>query len=191
MNYIDGKMIRSLRETRNMTQAELGEKLGVTDKTVSKWETGRGLPDITILPELAGCLGVSVVELMAGETISNDNVSANMKKTRFYVCPVCGNIIQAVGQGLIACHGITLPPQEAEEAGDIMTVACLENDYVVTIESPMRKDDYVSFAAYVSSDSTQLVRLYPEQEPMARFMRKGHGVIYAYDVRRGLYQKKV
>ena len=52
MNYIAGDTIRRLREGKKLTQRELAERLCVSDKTVSKWETGRGLPDITILPEL-------------------------------------------------------------------------------------------------------------------------------------------
>ena len=64
--YVTGSTIRNLREDRRMTQAELAEKLGVSSKTVSKWETAKGLPDITLLQPLAQALGISVIELMNG-----------------------------------------------------------------------------------------------------------------------------
>lgn len=189
MHYIDGKMLKALREKRNMTQTALAERLHVSDKAISKWETGRGFPDISILDELAKALQISVVELLAGDQVKNENVCANMRKSLFYVCPVCGNVIHSVGEGVFSCHGIVLPPLEAEEAQ--MEVTCVENEYVVSLESPMRKDDYISFMAYVTSDSTQIIKLYPEQTAEARFIRRGHGMIYAYEVRNGLYQMKI
>ena len=96
-NYVTGAVIKALREKQNLTQKELAEQIGVSDKTVSKWETGKGLPDITLLEPLAGALGVSVTELLAGEIRVNTNRAGNMLRSKFYVCPVCGNVIHAVG----------------------------------------------------------------------------------------------
>ena len=62
-----GKFIASLRKGKGLTQAALAQKLNISNRTVSKWETGDGLPDISILPELACELGVSTDELLAGE----------------------------------------------------------------------------------------------------------------------------
>ena len=59
--YVTGTTIKNLRETRNMTEAELAERIGVRSKTVSKWETAKGLPDITLLQPLAQALGISVI----------------------------------------------------------------------------------------------------------------------------------
>ena len=59
-NYVTGDTIRYLRERRHLTQRELAERLNVSDKTISKWETSRGLPDITLLEPLASTLSVSV-----------------------------------------------------------------------------------------------------------------------------------
>ena len=106
--YVTGIVIKQLREGRKLTQAELAEKIGVSAKNVSKWETGKGLPDISLLQPLAGALGVSVIELMNGEPVANRNVSANMLRGKFYVCPVCGNVIHNMGSALISCCGITL-----------------------------------------------------------------------------------
>lgn len=60
--YVTGGTIRALREQQHMTQAELAEKLCVSDKAVSKWETGKGLPDVAIIEELAKALGTSITE---------------------------------------------------------------------------------------------------------------------------------
>ncbi len=114
MNYVTGKVIRELREKKQLTQKQLADELQVSDKTISKWETDRGLPDIGLIGPLARVLGVSVAEILVGEYAVNDNRSANMRKGSFYVCPVCGNVIWSVGQGAYGCCGITLPALEAE-----------------------------------------------------------------------------
>ena len=64
-----GKFIASVRKELNLTQAQLGEKLGVTGKTVSKWETGIYMPDLSLLKSLSEILGVSIYELLDGERI--------------------------------------------------------------------------------------------------------------------------
>ena len=113
--YVTGAAIKDLREKRGMTQAELADKIGVSSKTVSKWETAKGLPDISLLQPLAQALGISVIELMNGEPITNRNVSANLLRCRLHVCPICGNVIHALGDALVSCCGVTLPALEAEE----------------------------------------------------------------------------
>lgn len=70
-SYVTGTAIRRLREAKHMTQAELAEKLAVSAKAISKWETAHGLPDISLLEPLAAALGVSVLELMQGEPVVN------------------------------------------------------------------------------------------------------------------------
>lgn len=64
------------------------------------------------MEELSKALGISIGELLTGEYRKNENRSGNMKKMKFYVCPVCGNVIAAVGAGSFSCCGITLPEQE-------------------------------------------------------------------------------
>lgn len=99
MSYVTGNTIRTLRIKHGITQKELAEKLNVSDKTISKWETEKGLPDISIVEELAKALHVSLTELFTGDLKTNENVSGNIKRIQFYVCPICGNIITAVGEG--------------------------------------------------------------------------------------------
>ena len=67
-----GLFLCLLRKQKGMTQAELAARIGVTDKAVSRWETGKGFPDITLLPPLAEALGTSVAELLAGEPLTTE-----------------------------------------------------------------------------------------------------------------------
>ena len=112
--YVTGAAIRELRQQKNMTQLQLAQKLNVSDKAVSKWETGKGYPDITLLEAIADAFGISVTELISGNRISNRNVSANMMKSGFCVCPVCGNVIHTMGEAVIQCHGVQLLSAEPE-----------------------------------------------------------------------------
>ena len=190
-SYVTGSAIRQLRESRQLTQAALAEKIGVSSKTISKWETGKGLPDISLLQPLAQALGISVIELMNGEQIINKNVSANMLRCKFYVCPVCGNVIHSAGNAVVSCCGITLPPLEAEEADEdhMLTAEDVEDEHFVTVHHPMTKQHYISFLAYVTSDRLQLVKLYPEGEAQTRLQMRGLGTLYYYCNRHGLYKK--
>ena len=191
--YITGPAIKLLREKQNMTQAELAEKIGVSSKTISKWETAKGLPDITLLQPLAQALGVSVIELMNGEHITNQNVSGNMLRCKFYVCPICGNVIHTTGNTLVSCCGITLPALEAEEMDEehTLTMESVEDEKFVTIDHPMTKEHYISFLAYVTSDRLQMVKLYPEGNAETRFQLRGRGFLYFYCNRHGLFKKKI
>ena len=190
--YVTGTTIKNLRETRNLTQAELAEQIGVSSKTVSKWETAKGLPDITLLQPLAQALGISVIELMNGEHITNKNISANMTRCKFYICPICGNIIHSTGNTLISCCGITLPPLEAEEADEHhgITVENVEDEHFITVRHPMTKNHFISFVAFVTSDRLQLVKLYPEGNAETRMQLRGRGSIYYYCNRHGLFRVK-
>ena len=191
--YVTSAAIRQLREKRNLTQAELGERIGVSSKTISKWETAKGLPDISLLQPLSQALNVSVIELMNGEQIINRNISANMLRSKFYVCPVCGNVLHSTGDALISCCGITLPALEAEEADDdhMITVERVEDERFVTVDHPMTKQHYISFLALVTSDRIQMVKLYPEGNAETRFQPRGLGMLYWYCNRHGLFKKKM
>ena len=190
--YVTGNTIRQLRELRKLTQAELGEIIGVSSKTVSKWETGKGLPDISLLQPLAQALGISVMELLNGEHIINKNTSANLLRSKFYICPICGNVLHSTGNALISCCGVTLPPLEAEEADEAhcLTVENVEDEQFITIHHPMTKQHFISFAAFVTSDRIQLVKFYPEGNAETRLQLRGMGYLYYYCNRHGLFRKK-
>ena len=193
MSYITGKTIKQLRECKDMTQKELARKISVSDKTISKWETSKGLPDIGIIEDLAKELGVSIAELLTGDYRINDNQSANMRKTHFYVCPVCGNIITSVGKGSFSCCGISLPEQEVDDGSGehSIVIDTIEDEYCITLHHTMTKQHYISFVAYVTSDHVSIVKLYPEQDISVRFRKSGHGIIYAYCNRDGLFRRSV
>ena len=160
---------------------------------MSKWETARGLPDISLLDPLAAALDVSVMELMSGNTVINRNMSANMLRSKFYVCPVCSNIFHAMGEAVISCCGVMLPPLDAEEPDDAhkITVENVEDEQFVVVHHPMTKQHYISFLAYVTSDKLQLVKLYPEGNAECRFRFRGVGYLYWYCNRHGLMKQKV
>ena len=204
-SYISGASIRALRERAGMTQRHLADRLGITDKAVSKWETDRGLPDITLVEPLACALGVSVAELLSGEQIVNANRAGNLLRAKFYVCPLCGNVIHATGEASISCCGIALPVLEVENAVDGRIPAAPENaaaadpsvhlprvevadgEVYLTMEHPMGKDHFISFMAYVTTDQVFFRKLYPEQTADARFPYRGPGTIFAYCNRHGLF----
>ena len=191
-SYVTGDVIRRLRENKRMTQEELAEKICVSSKAVSKWETGKGLPDISLLEPLAEALGISMIELFSGDAVQNRNRSANMTKTAYYVCPVCGNVICSAGEAVVSCCGIALPPLEAEEADGEHAIRAeiVEDEFYVTVRHPMTKDHYLSFLAAVSDQGIQFVKLYPEGEAEARFKISRVKYLYAYCNRHGLFRVK-
>ena len=190
--YVTGAVIRRLRDAKKMTQEELAEKIHVSSKAVSKWETGAGFPDVSLLEPLAEALGISVIELLSGEDVQNRNRASNMLKGRFYVCPVCGNIVRSVGDAVVSCCGITLPPQEAEAPDEehAVRVETLEDEYYVTLAHPMTKEHYISFLAAVSDQGLQFVKLYPEGNAEAYFKRSRVRKLCAFCNRHGLFELK-
>lgn len=191
--YITGTTIKKLREAKEITQQQLAQEIGVSDKAVSKWETAKGLPDITLIEPLAKALGVSVMELISGDTVINKNISANMLRTKFYVCPVCGNVIHSTGNTLVSCCGITLPALEAEETDEEHTINIepVEDEKFITVKHEMTKSHYISFIAYVTSDKIHFVKLYPEGNAETRMQFRGRGFLYIYCNRHGLMKKKI
>lgn len=86
-----------------------------------------------------------------------------------------------------------LPEQEPEkmEEGHQLVVETVDNEYSVTMAHPMTKTHYISFIAYVTSDAVEMVKLYPEQDISVRFRKKGHGFLYCYCNRHGMFRMLV
>ena len=207
--YVTGSAIKALREDRGLTQDRLADRLGVSGKAVSRWETGRGYPDITLLEPLAEALGVSVIELLAGEAVTNRNRAGNLSRSRLYVCPICGNVVHSAGSAVVSCCGVVLPPLEAEEPdgshailaepvededpddGHALRREAVEDEWLVSLDHPMTKEHYISFLAWVSTDRLELVKLYPEGPAAARLRCRGMGRLYAYCSRHGLFSIKI
>lgn len=191
-NYVSPEAIKMFRAARELTQAELASAVGVTDKAVSKWETGRGAPDISLVDPLARALGVSVAELFTGELVVNANRSANMMRSRLYVCPICGNVVHAMGEGMFHCCGEALFPLEEEEPDDAhdLHVEVTDGRFYATLDHPMTKSHYVSFVAYVTLGRFTIEKLYPEQDVAASFPIAGAGRIYWFCNQHGLFVQK-
>ena len=191
--YITGAAIRTLREKKGLSQTQLAERIGVSSKAVSKWETAKGLPDITLIEPLAKELGVSVLELISGDAVINQNISSNILRSKFYVCPLCGNIIRTTGDTLISCCGITLPPLEAEDVDDDheVTVEAVEDEHFITVKHDMTKSHFISFLAHLTSDRVQFVKLYPEGNAQTRMQLRGRGYLYLYCNKHGLMKKRI
>lgn len=192
-NYITGEAIRTLREKLHLTQSQLAEKLCVSDKAVSKWETGKGFPDILLIEPLAEVLRVSVPELLSGEKIMNANRSANIMKSNIYVCPICGNILLSTGAALVSCCGVTLTPEEAEIADEAhqLKIKKVDDEYHISVSHPMTKEHYISFVAYCTAERFEMVKLYPEGSTEINFFSRGHGRIYWHCNHHGLFCEKV
>ncbi|MBR3841687.1 MAG: helix-turn-helix domain-containing protein [Christensenellaceae bacterium] len=191
-SLIVGNTIRILRKRKGMTQAMLADKIGVGAKAVSKWENAKGLPDIALLAPLAEALGISVAELISGEPIRNRNISSNLLRAKFYICPICGNVLFCMGEASISCCGIMLAPLPAKEADEahMLSLEAVEDEHFIRIEHEMKKDHFISFVAFVSADGLQLKKLYPEGNAETRLRLRGHGLLYWYCSRDGLFKMK-
>jgi len=191
--YVTGTVIKDLREKKNMTQVELAERLCVSDKTISKWERGKGYPDISLLEPISRVFGISVTELISGNAVHNANVSANMLRSKIYVCPICGNVIHSMGEAVVQCHGMLLMPCQAEETDEnhMIFIESIEDEYYVRIEHDMTKEHYISFVAALSADKLQMIKLYPEGNAEARFKINGVKKLLFYCNRDGLFYLNV
>ena len=191
--YVTGTMIRRLRESKNMTQHQLAEKISVSDKAISKWETGRGYPDISLIEPLAEALGVSIIELFSGEDVANTNRSFNMLRVKLHVCPICGNIIQSTGEAVVSCCGIVLPALEAEPEDDAhhLQLEKVEDEYFVTIPHEMSKTHFISFIMAVKDDGCEIRKLYPEGDAEARFKISRTKCFLYYCNQHGLFKVPV
>lgn len=112
-----------------------------------------------------------------------------MMRSKFYVCPVCGNVIHSMGESVISCHGVQLSPLDAEPTDEnhMIFIERIEDEYYVRIDHDMTKEHYISFVAAASSDGIQLVKLYPEGNAEARFKIRGVRRIFFYCNRDGLF----
>lgn len=184
-----GRKIKELREKKGLTQLDLATSLNLSDKTISKWETGRGYPDITFMEKIASVFSISLGELYTGEEVKNSNISGNMMKTSFYVCPVCGNSIISQGETSLSCHGITLKKLEKNPLDEEHSVSfeVVEDEYFITIHHPMTKERHISFIATLSPDRVKFMKLYPEENAETRVKMNGVREILFYSNTDGLY----
>ena len=184
-----GKLIYELRKEKHMTQRALAERLLVSDKAVSKWERGLGCPDLSLLPGLSAVLEVDLEKLLAGELGENDIIGGNMKKTKFYICPPCGNVVTAMADTAVSCCGKKLQAIEPKKAdGDEkLKVEVIENEYFITADHPMTREHYITFVALLTGDTLVLRKQYPEWDLQTRIPTLAHGRLLWYCSRHGLF----
>jgi desulfoferrodoxin len=117
-----------------------------------------------------------------------------MKKTRFYVCPNCGNVVTSSSDLIMNCCGRKLAKLKANKDFDekhIPRIETTDGEVYVSINHEMDKEHYISFIAYVTADKMMVAKLYPEQGAEARFQMTGHGILYVYCNVHGLWMKNL
>ena len=188
-----GKMIFDLRKEKGFTQKEVAEKLGVSPKTVSKWETGHGFPDVSLVSKLSKIFQVDISKLLEGEMPKIKPEVGNVKRTKFYVCEKCGNILTSIGNAEINCCGRTIEPLKSAEADEEhkLNIEKIEDEYYITFSHPMTKEHYISFVSYVRFDRVLTVKLYPEQNGELRFPQMRGGKMFYYCNTHGLFEVKI
>lgn len=183
-----GYLIRLRRGEQGLTQKQLADAMNISDKTISKWERGLGCPDVSLLPELASLLKINIEELLTGDLKMNEIVNGNMKKTQFYVCPECGNIITSTGEAALTCCGRKLEALERHKADEAhkLQVETIEDEWYVTTEHEMTKAHHIGFIALVTGERVLMVKQYPEWGIHLRLPKFGHGYLYHYCTQHGL-----
>ncbi|MBR4099127.1 MAG: helix-turn-helix domain-containing protein [Clostridium sp.] len=188
-----GTLLRQLRKERGLTQLCLAREIGVSNKAISKWETGQGCPDVSLLPELGRFLGVDLESLLSGSLDSKQKGEATMKKLQLYVCPQCGNLVTSMTEAGVSCCGkrlASLEPKKVREE-EKLSVEKIETDYFISSEHPMTKTHYISFVALITGESLVVRRLYPEWDLQTRLPCLGHGRLIWYCTEHGLFQQLI
>ena len=184
-----GLLIRDLRTKMGMTQKSLADLMNISDKTVSKWERGMGLPDVSLLVELSQIFGVNVDILLTGSMNVSDEKGVNMKNAKYYVCPECRNLVFATGDAEISCCGRKLTALEMKKAepDEKLSVEIIENDWYITTSHPMTKEHYISFVAFATGEKIEMIKTYPEWDMNVRIQKRGHGKLVWYCTNHGLF----
>ena len=164
--------------------------------------TGAGLDEtiernVPYLVQATGCSNEEAVSFMGAllptlkrwRNTQNRNVAANLKRSAFYVCPTCGNVVWSAGEAVVSCCGNALEPL-APRSNDSLDaqVERAEGCLRVHVAHPMAKDDHLLFIAAVGDDLVRIKRLYPEQEARAEFPLQGPCKVYAYGPSCGLLE---
>lgn len=142
-----------------------------------------------MLPPLSALFGIPIEKLLCGDLPSERFLEGNMKKTRYFVCPHCGNLTLCTGNASVSCCGRVLEPLEAAKAtdSDELEVSVIEQDWYITSHHPMKKENYISFLAFATGDRIQIYKQYPEWDLQLRIPKRGHGTLFWYSTVTGLH----
>ncbi|SUP43659.1 helix-turn-helix domain-containing protein [Veillonella criceti] len=185
-----GQLISQLRKEKQLTQQQLAEALHITNKTISKWECGKGIPDITLWEPLAQLLGADILKLLQGNLSLNTIDTGNIRRLKIFVCPHCGNILTSTSTTTITCCGRSLTALTAmlNDTTHKPNVISIDGANYLTFTHTMTKEEYIYFVAYIYDDFIWLQRLYPEQEPAIQLPRlKRGGKLLVYCLNHGLF----
>lgn len=188
-----GRLLTRLRKELGLTQKELGERLQVSDRTISKWERGVGLPDVFLLKEIAKVFGVEIEGILTGELFEQEKNGGNMKKMTFFVCDHCGSIYWGTGKGEFTCCGrkqSALIAQKMEGCHEAK-IEEMDGEWYVSFDHEMSKEHFITFVAWVNIDRVTVVRLYPEQSGAVRLPKGRRGTLYLGCSQDGLFEKIV
>lgn len=116
-----------------------------------------------------------------------------MRKMKFYVCPVCGNLIASVSDTSVSCYGKKLKALQAQKAEeqDKLNVEIIENEYCISCAHEMQKSHYILFVAFLTGDTVVLRKQYPEWDLQTRLPMFSHGTLLWYCTRHGLFYQTV
>ena len=184
-----GNVIKALRIDHKLTQKQLADKLGISDKTVSKWERGLGAPELSLIRELSDLLEVNIANLLSGDVSNNDFVRGNMKTSKYFICPNCQNITVCTGDAKVSCCGKMIAAQTPVKATDDqkLKIEISEDDWHITSQHPMTKQHYISFVAFATGDRVQIIKQYPEWNLDIRIQNRGHGMLFWYCTEHGFF----
>ena len=188
-----GQLIYQLRKEKGLTQQQLADLLMLSPKTISKWETGAGSPDISLLAPLADVLGVSGEQLLQGQLNLSELDGGNMKRIKFYYCTECGNVLTGTGEADVVCCGRKLLPltEQAMTTEHQVQVEDVDGEQYLTLGHEMTKEHFIPFVAWAAYDRSMLVRLYPEQNAELRMPLPRRGTLYVCCSRHGLFSQKL
>lgn len=141
-----------------------------------------------MLPSLSALFGVPIEKLLAGN-LPTSFLEGNMKKSKYFVCPHCGNLTLTTGDASITCCGRSLEPMTAKKAeeSEKFHVEVIENDWFLTTDHPMEKENYISFVAFATGDKVHLYKQYPEWDLQLRIPKRGHGTLFWYSTTKGFF----
>jgi len=115
-----------------------------------------------------------------------------MKKTKYYVCPMCHNISLCTGEAEVSCCGRKIDQQQMQkvEENEMLSVDVIEGDWYITASHPMTKEHYISFVAFATGDRIQIIKQYPEWDMQLRIPKR-HGMLIWYCTRHGLFYQLI
>lgn len=153
---------------QSLTQAQLAQKVGVVPRTVSKWECGQGIPDITLVTTLSEVLSLSLPALLSGACQSEAKSSGNLSRAHWYYCPRCGTLSFVSGNASIVCCDHPLFPLVIKPCTFPVRAERDADELLVSGDHAMDKSNYVAFVALQNSETIIMRRLYPESDFLVR-----------------------